>query len=329
MRNLTTNETSSRIAQLAFQFMNYRNLTTEQIYNAVYKDFDTTDSSEALRKAFLRDRNFLSTLGFTIKYKDKSDGKRLWYLDKSNSLEIQQTFSPADVLLLLALCEPLLHNPDFTQQDDLRVALIKLRSLFPDAKNFHYILHNPGDKTETLLHRRIQNIANKLKVAIDEAHVVRMMYEKLDGSLVEKNVAAWGLFSVWKDEVFLVAPEIQNDKPGIAHTYNLKRIQKLSIDATRHIPCPLDFDIDDYLLLPFQLGPTLYTAKVACTQQQKTELISLNQNQINFIDDKYFEVSVADTFAAARWCIAHDVLPIEPQELVDATFSVLKEQAHV
>ena len=91
------------------------------------------------------------------------------------------------------------------------------------------------------------------------------------------------------------------------------------------------FDIADYLLLPFQIGPTTCTARFFVPENRR-EALSTSCLQSGAVTNGkkgiVWTVDVSDVDDAARWAAAQAIRPMEPSELVESWKKCLKEACH-
>ena len=291
---------SRRIMALAISLINAnRPLTTTEIRRDLYPDFH----DDNFKKTFQRDRARLSSTGLVIeKAKGHKRGEEaLWHVDEEHSFVSESKLSQADALMLDFLLLPIASNPSFPYAQDLRLALTKIDRSFDGSSQ---ISVSPDA-------RQRSNVLARIEACLAQLHAARIRYHRADGSCMERTVAPYGMFSL-RDSTYLVAARAGEDASGddedkAPHTYNLSRV-----DAVREMPriryeVPADFDVRDFIKLPFQIGDIRYTAAFARADAKDESEMGTTRRE-----------PVHDTSIAAAWAIAHSLKPLEPLELVNA-----------
>ena len=277
--------TARRVFSLAVAFVNARRpLSTSQIRREFYPS-DLSDAS--FRKSFQRDRNHLAMAGIVLKSARASRDEATWAIDASRSFVKENVITTEDALTLDVLLLPLASDPSFPYARDLRLALTKIDRAFDGSS--HAAI--PPEA------RKRNNNLTRLEDCMVSRHAAKVTYHRADGSDVERILEPYGFF-FFRDNTYMVAASL--DSPDVPpHTYRVDRV--LSVYEQRRISydIPPDFDIRDFVLLPFQLGEVLYTAR------------------LRFKDGSIHSERVCDEGLAASWCIAEEVVPLDPQSLVD------------
>ena len=89
---------------------------------------------------------------------------------------------------------------------------------------------------------------------------------------------------------------------------------------------PEDFDIRDFVLLPFQMGATEGHATFACTRPATPEARrALTTHGALSPDGSTWRVDVSDIRDAALWSIDVGLVPLGPPELVEERRRILDE----
>lgn len=278
--------TARRVASLAIAFMNARRpLNTTQIRREFYPD-DLSDVS--FRKTFQRDRQRLAMTGIVLKSNRASREEALWEIDADSSFVKEGVLTASDALTLDMLLLPLASDPSFPYARDLRLALTKIDRAF-DGSSCAAI---PPEA------RKRNNNLTRLEDCMVAKHAARITYTRVDGTSLDRVVTPYGFFILREHTYMVAANPASPDSPP--HTYRVDRVHSVREQARISYAIPLDFDIRDFILLPFQLGETIYRARLQCK------------------DGTTRSENVSDEELAAAWCIAEDVVPIEPQTLVES-----------
>ncbi len=304
----TENERSARrIVALAVTLINARQpLTTERVRSEFYADL----GYEAFRKAFLRDRKRLAATGITVMREDLPTGQVGWIIDATSSYAEEGVISTEDALVLDCLLVPLASDPTFPYARDLHIALTKI------DRSFSGSVASPFPREARTRNRQLERI----EACLSHSHAIRIQYERADGSSTTRVVAPLGLFPL-RDTTYLVASRIVDDNLEDPHVYNLDRMISVSeIRGTSFAP-PEDFDIRDYVQLPFELGDSLYEATFHVPQKRMADIrehVGTRGAWSSIESDIYISVPVADEDIAAAWALAEGVTPTQPSTLVSA-----------
>lgn len=280
----TEMRTARRVLSLAIALTNSRSSwPTSKIRADFYPDY----SDSAFKKAFKRDRERLEAAGIVIITTGRMKNEAMWAVDEKASYASDDGLSPDDALVLDFLLLPIAADPAFPYAQDLRVALAKIDRAFD------------GTSTASIPAKvRSRNVfLSRVEKSLLDRHAIRVEYTRADGSGVTRDLFPYGLFYL-NGETYMVAADAEHDE--VAHTYNLARIVSLKDLSSRHYEVPEDFDIRDFILLPFQLGPTIYEGE--------------------FFDPstgEHISHEVADEDVAAAWAISEGLVPISPQTLKD------------
>ena len=274
-----------RMLSLAIALTNARSpWPTSRIRSDFYDDL----KDAAFKKAFKRDRDRLEAAGVTIRECGRVDNEALWSVDEQASYASEGGLDPDDALALDFLLLPIASDPAFPYARDLRVALAKIDRAFD------------GTSTAAVppAVRKRNAFLNQVEEALLDRHPVDVDYERANGTRLTRTLLPYGLFYL-NGETYLVAAEDGTDAP--AHTYNLARVQALSVKASKTYEIPEDFDLRDFIRLPFQLGPTIYVAEFVEPGSSERQ-----------------SHRVADESKAAAWAISEGLVPTRPASLVDA-----------
>ena len=265
-------------------------------------------SPEAARKGLSRAKDALAACGLIISEHRTKDGAA-WSVDPACYPE--DTGTPKDTLLIHLLAEPLLSDSGFPHRTDLRFALMKLGS----APAFAGVVPNMvvSHAFETVL------------ACLDESRLVELNYTDARGNESHRTVAPLGLFDL-RGHSYLVCSMGDVDNPSTYRTLRCDRISNASRTNVSFVP-PADFDVNDYRLLPFQLGPAVATCMFRLPSGDNARFVeaTLGEGRLYERDGAYYwDVSASDLHDAAAWAIAHNLRPMEPPELVDTWRELLR-----
>lgn len=279
--------TCRRVLSLAIALTNsHRPRTTSELRHEYYQGL--TDG--AFKKAFKRDRDRLASAGITIRAVEGAGTESAWAIDEDASFAPEGAISPDDALALDFLFLPIASDPAFPYAADLRVALAKIDRAF-DGTSTAVVPKEARDRNAFL---------NRIEDCLRRRCAIRIDYTKADGTEIQRTLAPYGLFYL-NGHTYLVAARAgsDTDEGEPAHTYNVDRVTKLTEMTKIGYQIPIDFDVNDFAKLPFQLGKTKYIGVFSDDNKGIT-----------------LEYEVADEEVAGAWAIAEGYRPLEPESLV-------------
>ena len=312
-REPTEDERSARRAvALTVALFNARNsMTTKRIRSEFYPQM----GDEAFRKAYQRDRKRLASAGISIVRDDLPTGEAAWSIDGASTYADDEAITAEDALLLSCLLSPLASDPSFPYAHDLRLALAKLDRTFV-GNAAPYILPQSRARSRQL---------GTVEACLAHHHASRISYTRADGSQTQRDIVPWGLFPL-RDTTYLVAPRIVDDELQKPHVYNLDRMKSVR-ELTKHTyRVPDDFDVLDYVRLPFQLGDYLYEATFLVPPHRLSDVRKSVADHGTWSDESegaLVRTYVADEQAASTWAVAEGVTPLSPSSLVSAWHETL------
>ena len=258
---------AQRILAIAIALINAkRPLPTSYFYDNFYPGRD----DEVRRKSFQRDRYRLARCGLVVK-RDVSAGAAAWAIDRT-SLAQPNALTPTEALTIDVALLPFASEPSFPYAEDLRMALSKIDRSFSEV-------------TVARLHQRAcrRSRAQELvERCLSARHALRITYVKANDTQVERTVGVCGLFSL-RGVSYMVAVRLETGQEATpAHTYNIDRIVKASELSRLTYDIPSDFEVRDYIKLPFQIGHESYLARFRIPKQLLHEFRSETRGRGDF-----------------------------------------------
>lgn len=258
-------------------------------------------ASEAARKKLVRAREALATCGLIIKQTRTRKGA-LWSIDPACYPLKGLDRNDASVIQLLT--SPLLRDESFPHRANLRFALMKLG----DSPAL------TSEKPPILDDHTLEAV----RACLDTHHMLKLDYEDAAGRLTHRRVAPLGLFEFRAYTYLVCSTDLSLGADGI-RTLRCDRMSHASkIAATFEMPA--DFDVNEYRLLPFQMGPSIARCTFALPKSTRALLVetTLGKGTLYTSDDQLlWDVDVSNFDDAAAWAIAHGLTPMEPGELVE------------
>ena len=288
---------------------------------AIYERFYAELGDANRRKTFSRDRELLASAGVLVRDAGWRDGEKAWEIDADASFANAAELSPLEAIALDVACQPLLEDHGFTHGEALRHALAKIDRTFGDPDQA--VRTSPAERS-----RASQIVLD----CIDRARVVNVTYRDAKGTVSKRDFAPYGTFPC-RGRGYVVGDFIVEGEDGATarrRTLRLDRIESAR-ETAQAAAVPEGFDIADYLLLPFQIGPTTCTARFFVPENRREALsASCLRSGTVAIGKKGTEwmVDVSDVDDAAGWAVAQAIRPLEPAELVESWKKCLKEACH-
>lgn len=309
---------AERAATLATFLMGARYpVGTAAIYERFYADLGDANR----RKTFSRDRELLATAGVLVRDAGWRDGEKAWEIDADASFANAAELSPLEAIALDVACQPLLEDHGFTHGEALRHALAKIDRTFGDPDQA--VRTSPAERS-----RASQIVLG----CIDRARVVNVTYRDAKGIVSKRDFAPYGTFPC-RGRGYVVGDFIEEGEDGATtrrRTLRLDRIESAR-ETAQAAAVPEGFDIADYLLLPFQIGPTTCTARFFVPESRLEALSASCLRSGTVANGKKgteWMVDVSDVDDAAGWAVAQAIRPLEPAELVESWKKCLKEACH-
>ena len=290
---------------------------TAAIYERFYADLGDANR----RKTFSRDRELLATAGVLVRDAGWRDGEKAWEIDADASFANAAELSPLEAIALDVACQPLLEDHGFTHGEALRHALAKIDRTFGDPDQA--VRTSPAERS-----RASQIVLG----CIDRARVVNVTYRDAKGIVSKRDFAPYGTFPC-RGRGYVVGDFIEEGEDGATtrrRTLRLDRIESAR-ETAQAAAVPEGFDIADYLLLPFQIGPTTCTARFFVPESRLEALSASCLRSGTVANGKKgteWMVDVSDVDDAASWAVAQAIRPLEPAELVESWKKCLKEACH-
>ena len=171
----------------------------------------------------------------------------------------------------------------------------------------------------------LETVADALRSRIP----VELTYQAVADKRPKKRILRpMGMFSL-KGSTYVVGLSEREGRDPTMRTYNLSRATSVKVrEGDDHYEVPADFDINDWRLLPFEIGDdhveaVLYAGRDAVKAFKKSGPKS-GTIQSRQGGACVWTGIVKDVDAAAKWCVEQGVWPLEPTELVDSWRGLLE-----
>jgi len=248
-------DATERLVNLALYLAAARGpVTRERIRTDVAGYPPTAEQDDAAFARMLeRDKKDLRAAGLVI----ESDSEGNYRLDPGATFASGVTLTPEEAAAVRAVGVALLADPSFPFAEELRFALAKIATA----------LETPESPVRALTadeQPRIQGTAvGSLSDAITANKGIAFGYTNSLGETKSHSLEPYGLFA--RDgRWYLVGRDTALDE---TRTYTVGRMRDLSVNPakpeTPDFERPADFDVASFIGLPFQYGPSEFTATVA------------------------------------------------------------------
>ncbi len=284
---------------------------------------DSKSSLESRKRKFHRDRDVLEdALGLITHYDEKSDK---YYVDRDNSFVDSKSASltrEEKIALRDVVIPHLLES--YADQTDLIIALNKLG--VPLAHS-HRVL--PEDATEINFIRGSLGIKYVIWNCFINRTACTITYTTANEVQHTYDARIYGTFSVAENQYF-VANVGENGNDDI-RTLRYDRVDEITPKSgSKHrYEIPEDYQDYKHLKLPFQIGETLYTARVFIEKENAEDFESVYRRKGSTSYDEdgniIWEIEISDEDLFLFWLISHGFIPLAPKSLKEAFIQRLEK----
>ena len=291
---------------------------------------DPSARPEALRKSLQRACHKFDELGITVvadsrgaetRYRIEA---RLTYAEPS-----EVTLDPKDAPDLLAAVTAYLHGSRRPYDADVRRAREKLASVMGLAAS-PVMADNLGpagvaegaDTYEVLLACR------------KSLTPCTFAYRDAKGVCAYHTVRPFGFFDRNRRSYVVAFDETHADDDPV-RVFRIDRIEAGSATPAKGTyAVPSDFDVDDYVRLPFEYGDETFIVRFTCTDDDRSAAMRLTEGRGRWHDGSpdgwLWEAVASDLDACAAWslgALAEGLIAIGPDELLDRMAAGLERTA--
>ena len=315
-KELTMNkddEYAYRINRLALYLLHSDTpVSTDRIKNIFYSDQDETTQE----KTFQRDRNTLQTLGYVLKESTSStDNFKRWSIDKTATFS-ENNLNVGTYLIIKVLVLSMLGKENNPYSQHLLFALNKIG----------FISNYPEE--QIIKERAFRSEMNEyLQKCFLNRCTCTISYETSRKISYNYNFNIYGFFN--RKSYQYVVGENLNGEDNPIYTLRIDRIKEANVKEGRvRYEIPSDFDVDDYIHLPFQYGYEDYEAKFYIPKESLKNFKSEYENIGSVKEENgktYWYVNVKNTNLACAWALPLYIYPVKPSALCETYINRLKE----
>lgn len=310
---------AARVLTLAVKFFgSSKPVSSSSIRADLYPELDPS----SFKRQFLRDRELLATFGLVIREAGSTDDDTLWQVDERTSYVQGEGLSAKDARMLYILCHDMAFDQAFPYRDELRMALAKISRMYRGSVVTQTDQTTPGE------HKLLSTLVG----CLSHHHAAAVTYTDATGKTSDRTLAILGSFGL-RGHTYFVASRIERDGtlvPDSIRTYRLDRFEKARELPRISYRIPLDFSVNDFERLPFQMGDACGTARIELTEpvnKQVSRAVSTHGTVAEPDGQCVWEVPYSDAAALASWAIGAGVTPLGPDEVVQARRDLLVKAA--
>lgn len=238
-------EAVERLVNLALYLAAAREPKTAEQVRSEVMGYPEGQTETTFLRMFERDKEDLKRMGFAI----EGDSEGLYRLDAAATYATGVELTPAEAAAVRAAGSALLGDPSFPFAEDLRLALAKISAEIdaaPVTSAAHLADEDPA---------RQGLIVAELSSAASAHKRVKFGYTNASGASAPHTIEPYGLF-LHDGRWYLVGRDVAKDE---VRTYTVARMTQVEINAEKpkspDFERPEDFDVAQFLRLPFQYGP--------------------------------------------------------------------------
>lgn len=278
---------------------------------------------EAMRKKLIRDKKELEKLGFFINY---DTYKEEYTVDKAASYTVPINLSDAQATMLRYACCSLLDDPSYIFKEDLRMALIKISNEVdaPDMLPFFSKSKAAPSKSSksSKSSKGAKSDFSSIYHAISQRKIITFEYVDAKGNSSTRTVEPLGVYALDK-HFYLVAYDTNRQDKRHFRFDRISNVSQSKNDITHTFEVE-NFDIEEHILLPFQIGSENFEASIVINANNawRAERVANRHGKLEKQHDGSYiwTIQANNTEALASWCIASGsaFVPKSPEKLCKA-----------
>lgn len=295
-------------------------LTTEQILSAEELGYGGGNRDSALKK-FRRDREKLAEQGVIVR-EIHPEGtpeteSSLWAIDREATHADRGLILQEDAETLVDIIDDHLMRADIPY----RGVLSRIRTKVLEAAGRLDPGTDDAGGGASAMRAEGDPVLETIWAAFALRRRLPMTYQDAEGHESQRTVAIFGIFTL-EGRCYFVG----EDEEGRRRTFRADRVLRAKRPRGPYA-IPADFDVDDYLFLPFDFAPGTGTEVTFSLDLGATdEEIKTATRGRGAVEEqegrRIWRVRARDVRAAAAWGLSHHapltVRPVDPPELVEA-----------
>ena len=313
-------EMAMRVLSLLLWLLDNRYTSKEKLLDVFYPEAN----EESQQKQFDRDRDRLEELGFIIDRNEKgyylSENQKRPAGSDSNDLDQKDFITILQLLFSMAL-----RNDTSVFSFDLHIALMKLGII--DQRFMDSLL--PACTKGPDFDKAFSDVSK----AINASKSLAITYTSFQGKTHAWNIQPYGTYKLFEQD-YVICNVFEGKKNLGIRTLNFRRIGKTDLKKSASFTVPRDFNKNDYIRLPFQLGETKGQAKLFIPEAELPTFLSetlsvgtLGDEDARFgsLTGKIWTISFSDLDACASWATRKGFYCLEPADLRQQQVNSLRE----
>jgi predicted DNA-binding transcriptional regulator YafY len=295
-------DASERIVNLAIHLAAAKRPVSAEEVRANVAGYAGDQDDAAFGRMFERDKEQLRHAGLVLTV-DRAEGSERYRLDAAATYAGPVELDPREAMELRVAGSAMLADPSFPYPDDLRFALAKLmaRSSALDMSAAPVASALTADEDPLEQGRMVA----RLTAAVGARKRVTFEYTAVDGARSSRDTEPWGLFA--RDgRWYLVARDLAADA---ARVFAVSRMRETTVNEARpkaaDFERPKDFDVRDFMVMPFQYGSARTEALLRFTGDaaRRAQALAQGQGALAPLADGSVEwrIGIADPRRLAQW----------------------------
>lgn len=199
-------------------------------------------------------------------------------------------------------CMALLEDPTFELPKELGSALAKMRT--PNVLRIGLPTTKRGYSASST--------AGKLLSACALDRTCTVTYKTASGDTRHYDLDPLASFTLRDFTYFVCSKHGTNEKPHVYREDRFIEVKPTSLTFDR----PEGFDVEDYILLPFQIGQQAGTAVFRPSTKPRDEIHVLFGNKGSYLPDGSVEVGYSNASEVASWAVANGLIPLGDEDVV-------------
>ncbi len=318
--NNTDNTVIRQLTLLNLFNNNPKGLSFEKVNKLIYQEYATA-TEDSIRQMFYRDREILAdVLGFYTYHNNQTNMFEVDW-ERTRTAGGSDILTKAEKIVIRELTLPRLIE-SYADQSDLIIALNKIGVPLNHARK---VLPSDAGSIDFL------KGSLSIKYVIWNCYMTRtpclLSYITADGSMREYTACIYGTFSIGENRYIVV--NIGQDELRTLRCDRIEEIRPLS--GSEHYEIPQDYQNQDYIKLPFQIGPKLFDATVHIDKNCVEEFNSVQggKGEVRKLEngDLEWTVSVSDEDVFLFWLISYGFIPTAPESLKESFIQRLERMA--
>ena len=304
-------------------------VTSEYGHAGVLLDIlqDILHSSQGISKADLRKKYFshlkkngprkslnrslaeLESFGFVFYKQSTSDGSPILSIDEKTWAN-PEVLGNVNTVPLDFRCMALLEDPTFELPKELGSALAKMRT--PNVLRIDLPTTERGFSANS-------NAGILLSACVLD-RTCAVTYKIASGETRHYDLDPLASFTLRDSTYFVCSKHGTEEDPHVYREDRFIEVRPTSSTFDR----PEGFDVEDYILLPFQIGEQAGTAIFRPSSKPRDDMHVLFGSKGTYLSDGSVEVGYSNASEAASWAVSNGLIPLGDEDVVSEWTLIVK-----